>query len=77
MPASGRAGFLCFCSFWHKTLSDSWSWCCIPLTCDPEVIPMSCRVESTLEPLAAFAGLRDTILKKKNLSSSFKIFSEP
>jgi hypothetical protein len=29
-----------------------WSWCCIPFTRDPGVIPRSCGVESTLEHLA-------------------------
>jgi hypothetical protein len=35
-----------------------WSCCCIPLTHDPEVIPRSCCMEITLEPLSATAGLR-------------------
>ena len=33
-----------------------WNLCCIPLTCDPKVIPWSCGV-NTLEPLVASAGL--------------------
>ena len=32
--------------------------CCVPLTCDPKVIPKSCDVESSLESSAASAGLR-------------------
>jgi hypothetical protein len=36
-----------------------WSWCYVPLTGDPEVIPRSCSgMESTLEPLVASTGFR-------------------
>ena len=35
-----------------------WSWCCILLTHDPKVIPRSCIMESTLDPLADSTGLR-------------------
>jgi hypothetical protein len=35
-----------------------WSSSCVLLTCAPEVILRSCGVESNLEPLVAFAGLR-------------------
>jgi hypothetical protein len=38
-----------------------WSWCCVPLTSDPKVIPRSCGMESTLEPLKASTGLRRKI----------------
>jgi hypothetical protein len=58
IPASGQVGFLCPCSCKHKTLRDCWSWYCVALTSYPEVIPRSCSVESTLEPLAAFTELR-------------------
>jgi hypothetical protein len=57
-PASGKAGFLCPCSCWHKTLCDSWCWCFVLLTRDPEVLLRSWSSESTLEPLVASTRLR-------------------